>query len=259
MTPALASGPIGIPSAYADLCPTREVVFARGTGEPPGVGKVGQVICRLAQIANQWAVVGGLPGQLSCDAGFRRERATTVPTTQVLMSKTWLGAAPTPEWCLAVFLRARASSIWLPRRCRPRRLITSRRSPSSAIQRAHSRVAWRAPLSPPIGPLYNSKTIDLCATDDPACSGGMNVHGARFVCSVRDDISSRDVCRRSAVGLTLSRRRLFRDRLSPSGFGVGRAELGDLERTRVTCGLDGIAQRTGQARERPHIEQQRRQ
>ena len=48
-------------------------------------------------------------------------------------------------------------------------------------------------------------------------------------------------------------------RPSPSGFGVRRAELRHLERTLVPGGLDGIAQRAGQARERSHVEQQRRQ
>ena len=42
MTLALASGPTDIPSASADPCPDVEVVFARGTGDTPGVGKVGQ-------------------------------------------------------------------------------------------------------------------------------------------------------------------------------------------------------------------------
>jgi cutinase len=36
------ASPIGVPSAGADGCPDIEVVFARGTGEPPGVGSVGQ-------------------------------------------------------------------------------------------------------------------------------------------------------------------------------------------------------------------------
>ena len=36
------ASPIGVPSAGADDCPDIEVVFARGTDEPPGVGSVGQ-------------------------------------------------------------------------------------------------------------------------------------------------------------------------------------------------------------------------
>jgi cutinase len=37
---AVLSGPV--PSASADDCPDVDVVFARGTGEPPGIGEVGQ-------------------------------------------------------------------------------------------------------------------------------------------------------------------------------------------------------------------------
>jgi cutinase len=40
MTAALTA-PIGIPSAQADPCPNVEVVWARGTSEPPGIGRVG--------------------------------------------------------------------------------------------------------------------------------------------------------------------------------------------------------------------------
>ncbi|MDT5162544.1 MAG: cutinase, partial [Mycobacterium sp.] len=34
----------GVPSASADDCPDAEVTFARGTDEPPGVGRVGQAL-----------------------------------------------------------------------------------------------------------------------------------------------------------------------------------------------------------------------
>ena len=44
---ALLSAPI--PSASADPCPNVEVVFARGTSEPPGVGGVGQAFIDALQ------------------------------------------------------------------------------------------------------------------------------------------------------------------------------------------------------------------
>jgi cutinase len=37
-----AEPPIGIPSASAAPCPDVEVVFARGTFEPPGIGATGE-------------------------------------------------------------------------------------------------------------------------------------------------------------------------------------------------------------------------
>ena len=41
-TSALLGSVINIPGASADPCPDVEVVFARGTFEPPGVGDTGQ-------------------------------------------------------------------------------------------------------------------------------------------------------------------------------------------------------------------------
>jgi cutinase len=40
--PAALATPAGLPSAAAAACPDVEVVFARGTSEPPGIGRVGQ-------------------------------------------------------------------------------------------------------------------------------------------------------------------------------------------------------------------------
>src|SRR5436190_1260311 len=34
--------PAAVPSASADDCPPAEVIFARGTNEPPGIGLVGE-------------------------------------------------------------------------------------------------------------------------------------------------------------------------------------------------------------------------
>jgi cutinase len=42
MVCALSTAPAGTKVAFADPCPNAEVVFARGTGEPPGVGGTGQ-------------------------------------------------------------------------------------------------------------------------------------------------------------------------------------------------------------------------
>src|SRR5271166_197036 len=42
MAPTVVGARVGVPLASADTCPPIEVVFARGTGEPPGIGSVGQ-------------------------------------------------------------------------------------------------------------------------------------------------------------------------------------------------------------------------
>src|ERR1700761_3257843 len=52
---ALSSAPVGIRVAVADQCPDAEVVFARGTGEPPGPGGPGQAFFD--------SLTGQLPGK----------------------------------------------------------------------------------------------------------------------------------------------------------------------------------------------------
>ena len=42
MAGAILCAPNGIPPAAAQGCPDIEVLFARGTGDPPGIGDVGQ-------------------------------------------------------------------------------------------------------------------------------------------------------------------------------------------------------------------------
>ena len=49
IAPAIGSGPSIIPSASADGCPDVEVVFARGTSEAPGIGRVGQALADALQ------------------------------------------------------------------------------------------------------------------------------------------------------------------------------------------------------------------
>ena len=39
---ALSTAPVGLRVAHADSCPDAQIVFARGTGEPPGIGGAGQ-------------------------------------------------------------------------------------------------------------------------------------------------------------------------------------------------------------------------
>ena len=61
-TGALLAAPI--PSAAAEPCPDVEVVFARGTFEPPGLGGIGQSFVDAVRVAGGGQVGIGLSGQL---------------------------------------------------------------------------------------------------------------------------------------------------------------------------------------------------
>jgi cutinase len=179
MTPALASGPIGIPSAYADPCPNAEVVFARGTGEPPGVGKVGQSFVDALRSQINGRSLGVYPINYPATQAFAasaddgandasahvQDTATRCPNTRIVLGGFSQGAG-------VIDL---ATAALPPEAADHVAAVALFGNPSSALASSLLGIAF-----PAIGPLYNSKTIDLCATDDPVCSGGMNVlaHGS---------------------------------------------------------------------------------
>jgi hypothetical protein len=98
------------PSVSADRCADVEVLFARGTGEPPGVGAVGQAFIdslRLKVGGKSFGVSGvnypttiDFPTALDGidDAGHHIEHRSA-----------------TPRWCSADFPQARLSSVLSPR------------------------------------------------------------------------------------------------------------------------------------------------
>ena len=104
---ALLSPFIVTDKASAGPCPDVEVVFARGTNEPPGVGGVGDAFANSLRSQVGGRSVGVL-------------RSTTLPptilpgapkpepATHVLISKPLLPTAPTPESCSEGIHRALA-------------------------------------------------------------------------------------------------------------------------------------------------------
>src|SRR3984893_7340912 len=69
-----------VPSASADPCPNVEAVFARGTGEPPGVGGVGQafVDSLRSQAGSRSVGVYAVNYEASSDFGAGMDFARTV-------------------------------------------------------------------------------------------------------------------------------------------------------------------------------------
>jgi cutinase-like protein len=137
---ALASSPASIPIAAAAGCPDVEVVFARGTTEPPGVGGIGQafVDSLQAQLApkSMWTYAVNYPASTDfptaaqgvIDASARvREMAAKCPNTKLVLGGYSQGAA--------VIGYVTAAEI-PPGQCRLRSLTMSRRSPSSENRRA---------------------------------------------------------------------------------------------------------------------------
>ena len=184
MASALLSPALAIPSASAAPCPDVEVVFARGTFEPPGVGVTGQ-----AFVDSLRSKVGGksvdvypvnYPASLDfttaalgvIDASNRvQSMASTCPDTKMVLGGYSQGAA------VAGYITADSvpAGYTLP-------LGVTGPMPPEVADRVAAVALFGKPsngflqtianTAPPItvGHLYTGKTLDLCIPEDPICS-----------------------------------------------------------------------------------------
>ncbi len=174
-----------LPSAAAQPCPDVQVVFARGTGEAPGVGGTGQAFIdnlrpRLGgksldvypvnyPASNEWDT--GLDGIR--DAGAHVvSMAHDCPNTKMVLSGYSQGAA------VMGFVTSAAVPDGVDPATVPKPLDPEvANHVSSVVLFGTPNVRAMNFLGEPpltIGPLYQSKTIKICAPEDPVCSDGMN-------------------------------------------------------------------------------------
>jgi cutinase len=188
---ALASSPATIPIAAAAGCPDVEVVFARGTTEPPGVGGIGQAFVDSLQTQlapkSMWTYAVNYPASTDfptaaqgvMDASARvREMAAKCPSTKLVLGGYSQGAAVVGYVTAAEI----PPGFVLPPG------ITGPMPPEVA-EHVAAVVLFGEPSSrflnrieaPPIniGPLYAAKTIEQCIFDDPVCTndgGNIGAH-----------------------------------------------------------------------------------
>ncbi len=172
---ALMSAPIGSPAASADPCSDVAVVFARGSHQDPGLGNVGQafVDSLTSQVGGRSVGVYAVNYPANDDyhnsatsgsndaSAHIQDTVATCPNTKIVLGGYSQGStvidlattampAPVADHVAAVALFGEPSS-------------------------GFSTMLWGGQPLPTINPLYGSKTISLCAPDDPICSGGGNI------------------------------------------------------------------------------------
>jgi Cutinase len=179
MTLALLTGPTGIPSAQADRCPNVEVVFARGTGAPPGtVSPTGQ-----AFIDSLRSQIGGRSMDVypvNYPATFAFAESANAGANDVNAHvQNMIGRCPNTRIVLGGMSQGAgvmdlASTMMSPEAADHVAAVALFGNPKSMLATALSGGF------PAMSPLLSDKTIDMCAPDDPACSGGMNpqAHGS---------------------------------------------------------------------------------
>ncbi|TRW89029.1 cutinase family protein [Mycolicibacterium sp. 018/SC-01/001] len=186
---AATAGGVTAPTAAAQGCPDVEVVFARGTGEPPGVGGVGQAFVDAvrAQAAPKTVGVYAVNYAASNNFDAREEIAQTVidgirdeadhvqsmaancPGTRMVLGGYSQGAL------VSGFATSDVVPAMVPAAIAPRPM------PPAIADHVAAVVLFGTPSAPflqrygapavTIGPRYADKTLQLCAQGDTICSG----------------------------------------------------------------------------------------
>jgi cutinase len=189
---AVAGSPLVAAPAYAAPCPDVEVVFARGTFEPPGVGATGQAFVDSLQAKSEGKSVDVYPVIYPASLDFAtaadgvvdasnkvRDTAAKCPNTKIVLGGYSQGAAVaayiTEDTIPAGFtLPPGLSGPMAPSVADHVAAVALFGKPSSGfLQMIYTG-------APPInvGSRYTAKTIDLCIPDDPVCSPGGGDNGA---------------------------------------------------------------------------------
>lgn len=181
-----------VPSASAQPCPDVEVVFARGSGEPPGVGGTGQAFVDSlgSRVGSRSVGVYPVNYEASTDFDNRIGFATSVldgiedamehmesttancPKTRMVLGGYSQGAA------LAAFVTSASVPKGVPAEYVS---FIPKPLPAAVADHVAAVVLFGNPSnefltsvdapSITIGPLYRPKTIELCAAGDTICNG----------------------------------------------------------------------------------------
>lgn len=162
-----------LPLASAS-CPDVEVVFARGTDEPPGVGRVGQAfIASLRQHTRKSVGTYGVNYPASKDflaaasgandaSNHVQRMANNCPNTKVVLGGYSQGAAVIDI----------VTAAPLPGFGFHQPLPTGAADHVAAVALFGNPSARASGLMSALTPDFDGKTIDLCNTGDPICSNG---------------------------------------------------------------------------------------
>jgi len=175
-----------IPNASADPCPDVQVVFARGTDDPPGVGPTGQAFIDSlrsrvgARVLDVYAVNysathewtnAGLEGIR--DAGAHVvSMAHDCPNTKMVLGGYSQGAA-VMGFVTSPTVPTGIDPATVPKPLDPEVANHVSSVVLFALPNERAMNFFGEPQVV-IGPLYQAKTIQICAPEDPICSDGMN-------------------------------------------------------------------------------------
>ncbi|MDG5485248.1 cutinase family protein [Mycolicibacterium gadium] len=172
----LPSGPAGVASAQPAECADVQVVFARGTGEPAGIGRVGDAFVDALRplVPGQSVDVYAVNYPASYDflraadgandaSAFVQNTVATCPDTRIVLGGFSQGAAVIDALAIANQPTLGFTNLLPPAAADHVAAVAVFGNPSIRL--------LGGPLTS-LSPQYGYKTIDLCNGADPVCSGG---------------------------------------------------------------------------------------
>jgi cutinase len=179
---AIINTAIGIPSAAGDPCPDIEVVFARGTGEPAGIGWLGG-----AFVDSLRSKVGGIAVgvyAVNYPAGFDFSNSASAGAADANAHVQYMAAnCPSTRMVLGGMSQGAGVIDLITMGAIPLLGLTPAPMPPEVADHVAAVAVFGNPsrdmpgLGPltAISPLYGANTIDLCAPDDLFCSDGKSM------------------------------------------------------------------------------------
>ncbi|WP_240431235.1 cutinase family protein [Mycobacterium kyogaense] len=179
---ALCAMTVRAPIAVAASCPDVEVVFARGTSDKPGFGPVGTLFVKALQKKLSTKKIEAYAVDYSASWDFSKSTsegavdankhvqyiAGMCPTTKIVLGGISQGAG------VIDLITIGKRKLWF---------FTPSPLPDAMVNHVAAIAVFGNPsrdyanLGPltTISPLYGSRAIDLCATNDPYCSKGFDM------------------------------------------------------------------------------------
>lgn len=166
-----------VATASADSCPDAEVVFARGTGEPPGIGRVGDAFVNSLRSKLRGKSVGayGVNYPASYNflqatygandvSGHLQYMADSCPDTRLVLGGYSQGAAVIDMVTATPVVGFSVAQPLAPAAVDQIAAVVLFGNPSKRLDNVVTIAS----------PQYAGKTIDLCSGSDPVCSDGRN-------------------------------------------------------------------------------------
>ncbi|HEX4587401.1 MAG TPA: cutinase family protein [Mycobacterium sp.] len=176
---ALPSGTTAIASAQADSCPAVQVVFARGTGEPDGTGRVGEAFVDALRPMLKGKSVAVYAVNYPATRDFLR--AADGANDASLFVQNTAASCPDTKIVLGGYSQGAAVVDAITVADQPT-LGFTQPMPANVADHVAAVAVFGNPsirlLGSPLttlSPLYGYKTIDLCNGADPVCSDGNDV------------------------------------------------------------------------------------